>query len=59
MTTPVLDQSKSEAFAGKMIGILNSASLALMTSIGHQTNLFEVLSELPARPARRSPKRRG
>jgi hypothetical protein len=28
------DQAKSEAFAGKMVGVLNDASIALMTSIG-------------------------
>jgi ubiquinone/menaquinone biosynthesis C-methylase UbiE len=47
MTEQILDQSKSEAFAGKMVGVLNSASLALMTSIGHQTELFDVLATLP------------
>lgn len=47
MAEQILDRSKTEAFAGKMMGILNSASLALMTSIGHQTELFDVLATLP------------
>jgi 2-polyprenyl-3-methyl-5-hydroxy-6-metoxy-1,4-benzoquinol methylase len=47
MSEQIMDQSKSEAFARKMVGILNNASLALMTSIGHQTGLFDVLASLP------------
>ena len=47
MTTQALDQKKAEKFAEKMIGIINGAALALMTSIGHRTGLFDVLAELP------------
>jgi len=47
MTTRELDQAKSEAFAERMIGILNDAALALMTSIGHRTSLFDVMAGLP------------
>jgi SAM-dependent methyltransferase len=47
MTAQTLDQAKSEAFAGQMIGVLNNASVALMTSIGHQVGLFDALAELP------------
>src|SRR5262249_1448310 len=42
-----LDQAKVEAFTQTMTGILNGGTLALMTSIGHQTGLFEVLAKLP------------
>lgn len=42
-----LDQAKKDAFAGKMVGILNGAALALMTSIGRQTGLFETMATLP------------
>ena len=42
-----LDQAKKDAFAGKMVGILNGAALALMTSIGRQTGLFETMAALP------------
>lgn len=47
MSINELDQAKSEAFAEKMVGVLNNASIALMTSIGHQTGLFDTLDELP------------
>jgi SAM-dependent methyltransferase len=38
---------KADAFTEKMIGVLNSAALALMTSIGHRTGLFDALVDLP------------
>lgn len=44
--TPPLDQAKSEAFAQQMLGVLNSAALSLMLSIGHKTGLFDTLSHL-------------
>jgi SAM-dependent methyltransferase len=47
VTTQDLDAAEAEAFAGKMMGILNDAGLALMTSIGHQTGLFDTLATLP------------
>jgi 2-polyprenyl-3-methyl-5-hydroxy-6-metoxy-1,4-benzoquinol methylase len=46
-TTQALDESKVEAFAGRMIQMLNDGMLALMTSVGHQTGLFDKLSTLP------------
>ena len=46
MTTTELDKAKAEAFGGKMVGILNSGLLALMTSIGHRTGLFDRMSEM-------------
>ncbi len=42
----LIDQSKAEAFAGRMLDILNSSTLGLMISIGHQTGLFDVMSRL-------------
>jgi SAM-dependent methyltransferase len=45
--TPELDRSAVEAFGDRMIGIVNGASTALMTSIGHQTGLFETLAGRP------------
>ncbi len=39
------DQSKAQAFAGKMLGALNSAALVLMASIGHRTGLFSQLAK--------------
>ena len=47
MTTQGLNMTEVEAFAGKMVGVLNDASLALMTSIGHQTGLFDTMAGLP------------
>ena len=47
MTTVMLDEYKAEAFAGKMVGVLNSAALALMTSLGHRSGLFDAMAELP------------
>jgi ubiquinone/menaquinone biosynthesis C-methylase UbiE len=41
-----LNAAKAEAFAGRMVGILNDALIALMTSIGHQTRLFDTMAEL-------------
>jgi SAM-dependent methyltransferase len=38
---PVFDESKAEAFAGKLLGALNNSALVLMTSIGHRTRLFD------------------
>jgi SAM-dependent methyltransferase len=42
----VIDQSKAEAFAGRMLDVLNSSLLGLMISIGHQTHLFDIMSRL-------------
>jgi len=39
-----LDAEAVEAFGDKMIGVVNDACTALMTSIGHQTGLFEILA---------------
>jgi 2-polyprenyl-3-methyl-5-hydroxy-6-metoxy-1,4-benzoquinol methylase len=47
MTAQTLDTTKAEAFADRMLNILNSGALALMTSIGHRTELFDTMAELP------------
>ena len=47
MTTRELDQKKAEQCAGRMLEILNAGALAIMTSIGHRTGLFDAMSELP------------
>ena len=46
MTTQQIDQQKAEAFAERMLGTVNEAAVALMTSIGHRTGLFDVMSGL-------------
>lgn len=42
-----LDSAKAEAFAERMLDILNNGAIALMTSIGHRTGLFDTLANLP------------
>ncbi len=42
-----LDPQGAEAFASRMLDVVNSAATALMTSIGHRTGLFDTLRSLP------------
>lgn len=44
---PQTDQDKAEAFGQYLMDMLNKGGLALMTSIGHRTGLFDVMSTLP------------
>jgi SAM-dependent methyltransferase len=37
----------TQAFAERIVGAVDSASLAILLSIGHQTRLFDTMSELP------------
>src|SRR5512145_461475 len=41
----VVDATKAEAFAGRLLTALNDGALCLMVSIGHRTGLFDVLSQ--------------
>ncbi|UCD65576.1 MAG: class I SAM-dependent methyltransferase [Deltaproteobacteria bacterium] len=41
------DAAKAEAFEGRIVEMLNLGSLALMTSLGHRTGLFDVMAGLP------------
>jgi SAM-dependent methyltransferase len=43
-----LDAAAVQAFAGRFLGILNEAAVAVLTSVGHQTGLFDTLAGLPA-----------
>lgn len=47
MTTTTFDATKAEAFAGRMLDIINSGALTLMISVGHRTKLFDTIAELP------------
>ena len=47
MSIQDLDQARAEEFAERMVGVLNEGSIALMTSIGHRTGLFDVMAGLP------------
>ncbi len=46
MSTEELDQNKAEEFAERMLGVLNDGAIALMTSIGHRTGLFDAMAGL-------------
>jgi hypothetical protein len=43
---PGFDNTKAEAFAGKLLEIINGGCLSLMVSVGHKTGLFDTLSDL-------------
>lgn len=43
-----MDQAKAEAFAGRMMTLLNDALVGILISIGHQTRLFDTMAEMPA-----------
>ena len=44
----------TEQFADRVVGAIDSASLAILISIGHQTGLFDVLADLGQPTRRRS-----
>ncbi len=48
MATTQVDPARQEAFAGKMLEILNGGFLSLMTSLGHRTGVFDAMAGLPA-----------
>ena len=43
---PPPDQARADAFAGKMLAVLNGGALALMTSVGHRVGLFDAMCGL-------------
>src|SRR5512134_2674769 len=47
MSTNGINQQKAEAFAARMLGVLNEGAIALMSSIGHRTHLFDTMAQLP------------
>jgi 2-polyprenyl-3-methyl-5-hydroxy-6-metoxy-1,4-benzoquinol methylase len=47
LDSTTLNAAAAEQFAARMVGVLNDASLALMISIGHQVELFDVMAALP------------
>jgi len=42
------NELKAEAFAERLIDVLNSGALTLMISLGHRSGLFDTLREMPA-----------
>jgi SAM-dependent methyltransferase len=59
MATHSLDTAKKEAFERRMLGVLNDAALALMTSLGHRTGLFDALAQMPPATSRQIAERTG
>ena len=55
-TIPLFDQANSnetgDAFADRLVEILNHGAIALMTSIGHRTGLFDAMARLPPSSSR-------
>ena len=46
MLETTFDSERAEAFAGRMLDLLNDGALAVMISVGHRTGLFDALAEL-------------
>lgn len=51
MESSPFNPAVAEAFAGRMMGLLNEAFLSNQVSLGHQSRLFDVLAGLPPSPA--------
>ena len=45
MSQTTHDTERAEAFAGRMLDMLNSAALMVMVSVGHRTGLLDALAE--------------
>jgi SAM-dependent methyltransferase/DNA-binding transcriptional ArsR family regulator len=45
MASTTYDASRAEAFAGRMLDLLNDGALAVMISVGHRTGLLDALAE--------------
>jgi 2-polyprenyl-3-methyl-5-hydroxy-6-metoxy-1,4-benzoquinol methylase len=48
-----LDGDAAERFANRLLEVLNSASIAVLVSIGHQTALFDTMAALPPSTSQR------
>lgn len=46
-TTQPFDQVKADAFAERMLGVLNGAGVKFLTSVAYRTGLLEALATLP------------
>jgi 2-polyprenyl-3-methyl-5-hydroxy-6-metoxy-1,4-benzoquinol methylase len=54
-----INLAKAEAFADQMLDTLNKAAAALMISVGHRTELFDTLADLPPATSERVAKAAG
>ncbi len=57
--TQTINEAKAQAFADQMLDTLNKAAAALMVSIGHRTELFDTLADLPPATSERIAKAAG
>jgi ubiquinone/menaquinone biosynthesis C-methylase UbiE len=46
MATQEIDSGRAEAFAGRLLAIINDGMLSLMVSVGHRAGLFEAMAGL-------------
>jgi 2-polyprenyl-3-methyl-5-hydroxy-6-metoxy-1,4-benzoquinol methylase len=44
---PELDSAKAQAFADRLLGVLNDGALCLMIAVGHRVGLFDAMQESP------------
>jgi SAM-dependent methyltransferase len=51
MSVQELDAGRAEAFAGRVMGVVNDGMLALMMSVGHRTGLFDTMAGMDAADA--------
>jgi ubiquinone/menaquinone biosynthesis C-methylase UbiE len=42
-----IDPAKAEAFAARLLSVLNDGALCLMVSVGHRVGLFDAMQKLP------------
>lgn len=47
MTTQTFNETKAEAFAGHVLGLMNGGFTTMALSIGNRTGLFEAMADLP------------
>lgn len=54
-----INEAKAQAFADQMLDTLNKAAAALMVSVGHRTELFDTMADLPPATSERIAKAAG
>ena len=59
MSTITINTNKAEAFAERLLDILNSGAIALAMSLGHRTRLFDVMENLPPSTSQQIAERAG
>lgn len=47
--TQTFDPARADAFAHRLLGMLNGGAMMLMTSIAHRTGLFDAMIDHPPR----------